>query len=124
MQMAKSTSARQGLLVLTMCAIEAVTKTDNLLVLCRSKVEIIYSKPLFWFCQVYSLDWDKRYLEDEAALREAGGYDAADTQLLDPLPPGAALWPDLTRPPVLPTDGPQLAPPEAGDSASSSFGRL
>lgn len=66
------------------------------------------------------MDWDKRYLEDEAALREAGGYDAADTQLLDPLAPGAPLWPDLAPPPVSPTDGPQLAPPEADDSASSS----
>lgn len=74
--------------------------------------------------QVYSLDWDKQYLEDEAALREAGGYDAADTQLLDPLVPGAPLWPDLTLPSVSSTDGPQLAPPEADDTASSNLGRL
>ena len=72
--------------------------------------------------QVYSLDWDKQYLEDEAALRAAGGYDAADTQLLDPLPPGAPLWSDLQPAPAPSSDEPQLAPPEAGADAASSLG--
>ena len=72
---------------------------------------------------MYSLDWDRRYLEDEAALREAGGYDAADTQLLDPLAPGASLWPDLAPPPVSLTDQPQLAPPEADESATGELRR-
>lgn len=73
---------------------------------------------------MYSLDWDKRYLEDEAALREAGGYDAADTQLLDPLPPGAPLWTDLPPAPVPSTDDPQLAPPDVTGVAASNPGRL
>jgi len=72
--------------------------------------------------QVFTLDWDKQYLEDEAALREAGGYDANDIQLLDPLPPGAALWPDLPPPPASPTDGPQPLPPEGEANASAILG--
>lgn len=72
--------------------------------------------------QVFTLDWDQQYLEDEAALREAGGYDANDIQLLDPLPPGAALWPDLPPPPASPTDGPQPVPPEGEANASTILG--
>jgi hypothetical protein len=72
--------------------------------------------------QVFTLDWDKQYLEDEATLREAGGYDANDIQLLDPLPPGAALWPDLPPPPAPPANGPQPVPPEAEADASAILG--
>jgi len=72
--------------------------------------------------QVFTLDWDQQYLEDEAALREAGGYDANDIQLLDPLPPGAALWPDLPPPPAPPANGPQPVPPEAEADASAILG--
>ncbi|KAL0040642.1 hypothetical protein WJX79_000331 [Trebouxia sp. C0005] len=74
--------------------------------------------------EVFSLDWDKQYLEDEAALREAGGYDANDIQLLDPLPPGTALWPDLPPPPAPPADGPQPVPPEAEADGSAILGGL
>lgn len=73
---------------------------------------------------MYSLDWDKQYLEDEAALREAGGYDAADTQLLDPLAPGAPIWSDLPPAPIPPSDEPQPVPPEASADAPSSLGGL
>ena len=72
---------------------------------------------------MYSLDWDKQYLEGEAALREAGGYDAADTQLLDPLAPGAPLWSDLPPPPAAPADSPQPAPPDNDANAPSSLGK-
>ena len=73
--------------------------------------------------QVFSLDWDKQYLEDEAVLREAGGFDANDMQLLDPLPPGAPLWSDLPAPPTPAADGPQPVPPEAGDDATAGLGK-
>lgn len=74
--------------------------------------------------QVFSLDWDKQYLEDEAALREAGGYDASDTQLLDPLPPGAPLWSDLPAPPASASDEPQPPPPEVAGDAPVILGEL
>ncbi len=88
------------------------------LVLCTS------AKPRLAYLtlQVFTLDWDKQYLEDEAALREAGGYDANDIQLLDPLPPGAALWPDLPPPPASPADNPQPVPPEAEADAPAILG--
>lgn len=69
--------------------------------------------------QVYSLDWDRQYLEDEAVLLAAGGYDANDIQLMDPLPPGQPLWSDLPPPPAVvdPAD-PQPAPPESDGAAA------
>ncbi len=72
--------------------------------------------------QVFSLDWDKQYLEDDVTLRGAGGYDANDIQLLDPLPPGAPLWSDLPALPAPSVDGPQPVPPEAEGDAPGSFG--
>ena len=68
--------------------------------------------------QVYSLDWDRQYLEDEAVLQAAGGYNANDYQLMEPLLPGQPLWADLPPPPeVTDASAPQPVPPE-GDSAA------
>ena len=68
--------------------------------------------------QVYSLDWDKQYLEDEAVLQAAGGYNSSDYQLMDPLLPGQPLWADLPPPPVVnDASAPEPAPPE-GDTAT------
>ena len=39
------------------------------------------------------------------------------TQLLDPLQPGAPLWPDLPAGPAPASDGPQPAPPESAGHA-------
>lgn len=63
--------------------------------------------------QVYSLDWDKQYLEDEAVLQAAGGYNSNDYQFMEALLPGQPLWPNLPPPPVVvDTSAPQPAPPE------------
>lgn len=73
--------------------------------------------------QVYSLDWDKQYVEDEAVLSAAGGYNSNDYQFMEPLLPGQPLWADLPPPPVvIDTSAPQPSPPEGETEASAPSG--
>lgn len=56
--------------------------------------------------EVVSLDWDKRYLEEERLLREYSGYNSDDVILREPRGPGMPLWQDISLPAVQGTPSP------------------
>eukprot|EP00854_Cymbomonas_tetramitiformis_P000766 gene766-1240_t len=63
--------------------------------------------------EVFSLDVDKQYLEDEEILREAEGYAEQDRMLLEPREAGSGLWPDIIEADLARKEEARLAEEEA-----------
>ncbi|XP_053402100.1 hydrocephalus-inducing protein homolog isoform X11 [Mercenaria mercenaria] len=57
--------------------------------------EVIVKNPCAFPIEVYNLEFDSQYLEEEKMLRLMKGYDEYNTILLPPRPPGEKLPPEL-----------------------------